>query len=269
MPAWTIAARVLAVALLSIPLSFAEDRDTVNWLLDNPQWINAEHEQLLLKAQDRFLAMYALLPEGETKTRLREELQLQFWTLANVRNSVRLRFNEEFSNNQNNWYVGSSDNYDYSIRQGNYIFRHKGKGYWIKRWLDQNIPHKLLKDNYLIDVRVRHLAGTKTFGYGFSWDFLKGSHASLHTINASGQYWLGKREFSPGKWLGTWSTNPQLVRSSGWNVISILKTAGKAHFYINDRLIGIRTEEQTAGVFALFVNDDQTIAFDAIKVYSL
>ena len=79
-------------------------------------------------------------------------------------------FEDDFSNNNKNWWVGNKQEYAVEIKNGKYIFEHKReRGGWL-HWNHIAITQKL---DFQIDVALKKISGVEDGGYGIIWDIKK------------------------------------------------------------------------------------------------
>jgi outer membrane protein OmpA-like peptidoglycan-associated protein len=148
--------------------------------------------------------------------------------------SQNILFEDDFTDNKNNWFTGSDhSSYNVSIHDGSYILDRYSKTSNTLFYKNINLNPK--KD-FTIEAVMTQLSGIHNNGYGLIW-YSKADNYNVFIITSDGHYEIHchekeetkiRKELTPSEFI-----NPMKTA----NKLSIKKTGQVTSFYVNDHYL--------------------------------
>ncbi len=174
-------------------------------------------------------------------------------------------FYDEFTNNNNNWASGSSNDYSLSLSSGKYYFNHKRKtGGWstsVEKYIDEN------KD-YEIEAKILKISGIQNNGFGIMWGRKSSGNTLEFDIASSGLYSVDRSVNSKRNKLIKWTSSSYIKQGNfAYNTLKIRKQNDVIKFYINGNYVNqISNKTFLGNRIGFIVYDNQKIAIDYLKI---
>ncbi|MEM6299357.1 MAG: PKD domain-containing protein, partial [Bacteroidota bacterium] len=179
-------------------------------------------------------------PEGNTDTE-RKTIQVRSATSnfnPEVYNgaSYSSLFQDNFSNNQNEWFEGENSSYKFELRNGAYYCESKNNQVWfIFRDVELN-----LSLNYDIEMEFRLLSGGENFGHGLRWGYEDVNNNFFFSLIPGQQFSTGTQSRGSYSFWQSWTSN-SAVRDRAWNKLTVRKYDRNYYFFVNGRLVSSRS----------------------------
>ena len=176
----------------------------------------------------------------------------------------RFLFEDKFSNNQNQWPVGSSNVSHRNIENGKYILEHLRKEHcdlYTRRTVIDT------EKDFTISSRMAFVEGTESNGYGLCWGKGDNSNYFQFAISANGHVLYNYFHNNDYMKVSDWILSSAVKTGAQYNLLEIQKRGNTLHFKLNNQ------EVYTAPFLPFFgdelgfvVNKDMKIAVDFIRV---
>jgi hypothetical protein len=143
-------------------------------------------------------------------------------------------FNDDFSNNNNNWSIGlSADScYNSKIENGAFDITSTCQGTHPMYWITQTID---IKRDFEIEAELLYVQGENDNAISLVWGKDDKNYRLRFGISGNGQYRINQYS---GKWidLKNWTIS-SLVRKSDYNKLTVRKIGEKYYFFLNEQLV--------------------------------
>ncbi|GAB4420413.1 MAG: hypothetical protein OHK0039_34020 [Bacteroidia bacterium] len=141
-------------------------------------------------------------------------------------------FNDDFSDNRNNWWVGDIESGHNELRYGHLEMEHKRDG---QSWVPMiTVAAVDIRKDFAAETRIARMSGVENNGFGLSWGGNGKTQRYDFVITGNGYYSIGVID-GPGdrRQLKAWTLADQINRSTGTNTLRIEFRSGKHYFFIN------------------------------------
>jgi hypothetical protein len=139
-------------------------------------------------------------------------------------------FEDNFTNNKNNWTNVDHKNVLFKVEDGKCFFTHKQDGQGWALWTNVNLNQY---HQFSVELTLEKLTGISGSIYGLVWGLKDTDNYYCFRISDGGSYSIyqeveGKRLFSR-----TWTPAPSIKKAQASNSLSIEQADGVVNFYIN------------------------------------
>ena len=198
-------------------------------------------------------------PEGQTDV-ITKTVRITIDPTDYGATSYQTLFQDNFSNNRNEWFEGENSSYKFDVRGGSYLCRSKNSQVWfIFRDVELNGSR-----NYDIEASFRLLDGGEDFGHGLRWGFDDVNNNFFFSLLPSQQYSAGSQRTSYSFWKN-W-TGDNIIRRS-WNTLTVRRYDDNYYFFINGKFVYSRSYvAPPANQIAFAVPPRSSMEVDNIKV---
>lgn len=176
-------------------------------------------------------------------------------------------FIEEFSNNNNNWVQGNSNDRELKVFNGRYYFEHKKtKEEWTVSY-----PVKAINadENFEYETSIQKLSGVDNYGFGF---FTFGGNTRLEfNLASQGYYRIDKYVNNKNNELVNWTKSNKIKTGNyGSNKLKIIKKGSNVSFYVNNTLLTSKTiSNLKVSKIGIIIYKNQKISIDYIRLKKL
>ena len=181
----------------------------------------------------------------------------------NFNKDLDVVFNEDFSNNSNNWSTSSNQNIDFYVSYGKYYVEHKRKE---KGWLTHvNKPFDSTKD-FEIETEIEHISGDTNSPYGIIWG-KKDTNYYQFLLAATGYYKITRVINNKSEDIVKWEKTSVVKGTRNPNTLKITREGNYYKFYINGSFVTKLDYEAFFGdEIGYIVYYNQKIAVDFLRV---
>jgi len=146
----------------------------------------------------------------------------------------QILFEDDFTDNRNDWYQVDSEDCTIKVENGKYVFDHKREeGYWLT-WKNTQIDqHK----DFRIETTVDKVDGANNYAYGIVWGLKDVDNFYQFAITGNGYYVHGKLEDDTWHKIIDWAESPHINQENATNTLSIQKVGNQVKFYVNDQYV--------------------------------
>jgi hypothetical protein len=155
-------------------------------------------------------------------------------TITSLTEDQKFVFNDDFSDNQNNWFEEETDKFSFKITDGKYRIQSKKGGSWLS-----SLPIQFSTSmDFEISARIRKISGTD--GYYFGMILGKDGRTGYHHfagVTGLGNYVFADKGPTPEDVIPN-TENTVVLKGNTTNYIVIKKEKGFIKLLINERLMG-------------------------------
>lgn len=151
---------------------------------------------------------------------------------AFTQNDKEYIFEDQFTNNNNAWSLGTSGKTYGRIYDGAYTWKaYQEKSAWTSHktiYIDQ-------KRDFEIEARMKYFSGKKTSGIMLKWGSDSSNNYNIE-FNANGKYWIGS--YSDGEYIASkpWTIS-SAINKEAYNKLTVRKIGNKYYFFINNKYL--------------------------------
>ena len=177
---------------------------------------------------------------------------------------AQIKFNDNFDDNRNNWWIGSSKEFSSSISNGKITMSLDNKGRIQNLWKTFDIDYS---KNFTIKTKLKIVSGIDNHGYGLVWGASDASNLLYFIISANGQVNIAKNYNSKWQNILPWTTEKSINQMYNENTLKIENINNKLYFYINDIMI-FETKNLLGfgGNIGFCLNDIMTVEADYLEI---
>ncbi|SDW87499.1 Caspase domain-containing protein [Lutibacter oricola] len=180
-------------------------------------------------------------------------------------NNSTVFYEENFSNNDNDWLIGSSKDREYQLKNGKYYFEHKRKdGSWNTH---KGISIDTSRD-FKIESNIQKISGVQDNGYGIIFGRKDNDNEFVFLVTGNGSYKIYYEKEGKETKLVDWK-NSSYVNKSNYanNKFTVTKIGSKLKFYLNDYLVHSTYFRRFMGNrLGWSVSSKQKISIDNLKI---
>ena len=176
-------------------------------------------------------------------------------------------FQDDFSNNSNNWLEQSNSDVKLYVSNGKYVVDNQPDGDFRVTQRSINIGED---QDFIIETTLRMTRGAETTAFGLIWGSDGGSNYYHFAINGSGSYIIIKMVYGEWEDMIDWTSSSAVKTydSGGWNKLTVSKKGNKISFYINDQWVNEYSYEEFFGNrMGYRISSEMKVEIDDIKVY--
>ncbi|MEZ4938581.1 MAG: OmpA family protein [Crocinitomicaceae bacterium] len=173
---------------------------------------------------------------------------------------------EDFNNNDNKWYTGSTDSKKARIEGGYYYIENNDQEYadrFSREWrVDAN-------EDFTIEAKMKQVSGPDNYGYGVIYGFYTWDDYARVLIAGTGHISARSKYMEKTKYELEWQKDDAgNIKGTGeWNVLKIVKSANGTMLYVNDVLQKEIPNLKFVGYkLGFMLNAGQSVVVDWIKV---
>ncbi|MEQ6124133.1 hypothetical protein AAON49_08045 [Pseudotenacibaculum sp. MALMAid0570] len=173
-------------------------------------------------------------------------------------------FSDQFNSNSNNWFIGSDDKKDFSIKNGKYYLKHKRNE---KGWASYGSNYIDTSKDFEIETKLDKISGVNNYGYGLIFG-KKGDSDFRFYISSSGYYKVARMVNNSEQVIKKWTTSSYVKSGNAKsNTLKVKKENGKYKFYINGNYV-YQTEFESfyGNDLGFVVYNNQAVAVDYIRI---
>ncbi len=179
-----------------------------------------------------------------------------------------LLFEEQFSDNSNEWIVGSNEERDLDIFDGVYRIYVK-RSDLIYRTIN-TLEKTTYLNEYKVEARLKQKNGEPEDPFGIIWQGNDINNFCAFEINASGEFYIWYYKNGEYNKIVDGSHTYSIFPQGQYNKLAVVKKGQDVYFFINDRLV-YREKAKTftvCGNYVGFVTEGKMeILVDYIKIY--
>ncbi len=143
-------------------------------------------------------------------------------------------FEDDFTDNRNEWYQVDQDECTITVENGKYAFHHKRQeGAWLT-WQKIEIDQH---QDFRIEVTINKVSGANNYGYGLLWGLEDVDNYNQFVISGNGYYRHGILSNDQWSEIIEWSPSEYINQENTTNILSIQKLGNQVKFYINDHYV--------------------------------
>lgn len=154
---------------------------------------------------------------------------------SDAEQQMTVLFNDDFSDNGNDWPEGDGEKNSLHIQDGQYWFHHKvEEGAWLT-WKTIEIDQQ--KD-FAIHTTITKVSGVENYGYGLLWGLEDVDHYYLLSLSGNGYYRYIKSDGEDSTSMIDWTQSDIILQGDGaTNSIIIKKVGEQLEFWVNEQLL--------------------------------
>lgn len=144
-------------------------------------------------------------------------------------------FEDDFSDNSNDWSDSDTEECTFQIQNGSYIFHHKREeGAWLT-WQEMGIDQTR---DFHIQATITKVSGVDNYGYGLVWGLEDVNSYYQFVISGNGYYRYAKEEQEEWTDIIEWTTAEAVQQGdNATNILSIRKQGEMYTLSVNDQNI--------------------------------
>jgi hypothetical protein len=143
-------------------------------------------------------------------------------------------FEDDFTDNSNEWYLTDTEECTIAIENGTYVFEHKREeGAWLS-WQAVDIDQQ---GDFAITVTINKVSGVDNYGYGLVWGLEDVSNYQQFIISGNGYYRHGILANDEWSEVIEWTPAESINQENATNTLSIRKSENQIQLYINDQYV--------------------------------
>jgi OmpA-OmpF porin, OOP family len=187
-----------------------------------------------------------------------------------AQNYGKLHFVDEFNDNTNKWSESNEEHQEVKVSKGHYIIDHKAQD--KSRYFFLSIPEiDFANENFVIETRIRQVAGAETQGYGMRFCIYKDYSNYRNLFVSSNGYYKASHFYSKEEHkIKDWTLDKSIVNTKGeYNILRIERNASILQFFINDKLVAFNSANRYfTNRIGFFISGVNTIEVDYLKVWT-
>jgi outer membrane protein OmpA-like peptidoglycan-associated protein len=177
---------------------------------------------------------------------------------------AQIKFNDNFDDNRNNWWIGSSKEFSSSISNGKITMSLDNKGRIQYLWKTFDIDYS--KD-FTIKTKLKIVSGVDNHGYGLVWGASDASNLLYFIISANGQVNIYKNYNSKWQEILPWKFENSINKMYNENTLKIENINNHLYFYVNDKVIfDTKNLLGFGGYIGFCLNDIMTVEADYLEI---
>ncbi len=159
-------------------------------------------------------------------------------------------FRDDFSNNDNNWYLFDNANGAAKMLSSTFYLSHKRK---TSSWRYWNTVYVNTLKNFSVEARIKQVKGVSNYGYGIAWGATGWRNSYHFTVSSNGMFSVWGYKNEKYKEFKTWTSNSAIKPMGQYNTLSVSKKGNQYIFYINKQKVYQMNYQKTYGEYYGFV----------------
>lgn len=173
----------------------------------------------------------------------------------------KLLFEDEFTDNKNNWIIKNKEDAELKIQNGVYYIHNKHSKNDYQTWNDFIFDWN---SDFSIEIKLKEIDNSSDEGFGFFFSSTGTSDQYTFEIRSTGYYYLS--EESGKGWQKTTSTKTV----NNYNILKVSKKGEYLYYYINGRNITKTKYNNSKGEdFGFIIEPSTIIEIDYFKIYGI
>lgn len=173
-------------------------------------------------------------------------------------------FNDEFNDNSNEWFTGTSGLLFSQISDGLLIF---GNNSYSGSWAQWRTFYLNQHNEFSIEARIKQYGGNTENSYGLIWGATGWDNLFCFTISSNGFYRIFKIEEGNYIDIKTWSETDSIFPKYFFNKLNISYRNDTTFFYVNNLLVYFKKNLKMYGPKSgIFIDGKMKVKVDYFKI---